>query len=241
MTFFIFFSFSLAAFSLFRLNRTPRLIKKVVGVFPLVVIAAQCFGQEAGDLPEWKDTTGRTMRAEYYGEDGEMVKFRRDGKIFAFSFNQLSSESQMLIYGMRVLVFSPNSYEKAWKKISVEHQSFASLRATAGRRAALLNKGNLTEQEKASLPQGGQLIIHIGQRTIEWANTKYFTAIIFDGDGEEVHRQTGRDTIASVPIGENGLWRNLFIVKMDKYKHPITVRVVDTLSTKSYEFQSSLK
>lgn len=60
-----------------------------------------------------------------------------------------------------------------------------------------------------STKYGGRIVLSIGRITIGAANTKYFTIIIKDKDGNEVFRKKFDEAIPEVPSSGSEIWTNI--------------------------------
>jgi hypothetical protein len=99
------------------------------------------------------------------------------------------------------------------------------------------------EQKKTNLDllskynSGGKVHLYLERSTIGSANTKYFTIIIKDLEGNEIFRKTADERIAKVPSSD-GLWWNNVQVSIDKeFTGTFYVYVIDALGGEKSKYK----
>ena len=125
--------------------------------------------------------------------------------------------------------------------LSVKHDSYAKLLQKAKTKATNLNyTQNQTDELVSKVPEGGTLFLHITRSTIGAADLQYFTIIVFEGNGKEIARRQGVesiDSIAETPISGD-MWWNIMALNLPAIPEtPIKIRVVDGLANKAFVFE----
>ncbi|MAC14060.1 MAG: hypothetical protein CL539_05190 [Alcanivorax sp.] len=100
-----------------------------------------------------------------------------------------------------------------------------------------------THEAISRLPEGGQIIVHYQQLTIESANTKWLEYVVM-ADEKEIYRRQGSNDIASRPTnysGGIGYWWNVVdIVNLNQpISFPFDFVVISNLATKRDTFTIS--
>ncbi|MEQ3635944.1 hypothetical protein [Alcanivorax sp.] len=113
------------------------------------------------------------------------------------------------------------------------------------KRAEMENKMASEQQTQdaiSRLPEGGKIIVHYEQLTIEAANTEWLEYVIMV-DGKEIYRKQGTDDIANRPTsysGGIGYWWNTDVVNLRQpVSFPFDFVVISNLATKRDTFTIS--
>jgi len=127
--------------------------------------------------------------------------------------------------------------------VTIEYKDKALLEQE--KRAEMENKmasEQQTQEVISRLPEGGQIIVHYQQLTIEAANTEWLEYVVMV-DGKEVYRRQGTDDIANRPTnysGGIGYWWNVDIVNLNQpISFPFDFVVISNLATKRDTFTIS--
>ena len=96
------------------------------------------------------------------------------------------------------------------------------------------------QSEIELLPSGGQLTLRIMRTTIESANTSWFSVVVRDINGNELHRERLKSSVAEFTAGVSGWW-NIGIVRIPiEIQSGTEIFVIDHLDNKRFEYFLSL-
>ncbi|WKD50517.1 hypothetical protein [Microbulbifer spongiae] len=90
----------------------------------------------------------------------------------------------------------------------------------------------------SKLPKYGYLVVNVTTPTIGSANTKFWTTIVQDNEGNVLLRKKGPNYVANhKTIGGYTSWRNLYIVNLPEIEKPFNVYVVDEVNSQRWGFK----
>lgn len=131
--------------------------------------------------------------------------------------------------------FTPEEQEG----ISLKQETYSKILSEVRTRAANLNLDAKQCQEMINaIPPSGRLILTIHRSTIESANTRWFTVLIFDKSGKQISKTQGSDTTAETPDYTKLWWNIMSVDLVDIRQSPFTIRVVDDLQNKAFTFKA---
>lgn len=125
-------------------------------------------------------------------------------------------------YGTAIIYETPAEVQEAFEKKATLNMWTAEQKA----------------EETKKVPAGGWLILDIGRATIGAADTRYFTVVIQDTEGNEVLRKQLESSVAR-PLfsGSVTTWKNSEVLWMyDPLKTGYKVFVIDAINKTRYEY-----
>ena len=122
---------------------------------------------------------------------------------------------------------------------TIEYQSLSQIieeqKKTADKEMWTKEKLNSTILAFKSLCKGGQITLHIERRSIDFANTKWFSIIVKDKNENELHRETLDSEVAD---HSGDTWFNIKSCCIDKkIKTPFFIYIIDQFADKPFKFE----